>query len=151
MLSRIISLKYLNFLFYPRTSLYWKWSCTYPEYGRRITSSDWLAEMRFAFLAARAYYQLVLSLLSWAPPGPFLLSSSPATYLCICPVLLYLRCRTPCIFLCWTSCCCYLPSALIYLDPSARLLIPPGSQQYIPVQCHQPACWGCIPLLHPDH
>lgn len=99
---------------------------------------------------------LMLSLLSPALPGPFLLSCcSCLPPVCACvwhhsipgaapmfswhllnsmPLLIAQNSRSQC-----------------YLDPSARHLILLRSQQHLPVSYHQQIYWGCIPLLHPDH
>lgn len=120
---------------------YWRWGCTDAKY-RRITSSDRLAmlslmhsKIQFAFLAARARSWLTWGLLSTRTPGSLsaeLLSSplSPRLYLyqhyCIPGA-------APRIFLCWTPCRCWWPHAPIYVDPSARPLIPPRGQQHLPI------------------
>lgn len=78
---------------------------------------------------------------------------SPATPLpgCACVWHCSILATALSVLFCWTSSCCWLPSAPIYLDPSAWPLIHPGSHQDCPLSCRQQRCWGFISILYPGH
>lgn len=83
---------------------YSRWGCTNAKYSRRCTSFDQLALLclmhpKMHFASGYQTLQLMLNLLSPAPPGPSLLSwRSLSSYfsssLCPCLALLCCRCST---------------------------------------------------------
>lgn len=131
------------------------------EYRRIITSFDQLVmpclmhpRMEFALLAVWAHTCWpTLSCCPPTPPDPSQHSSSPYSPL---PVYTFTwRYPVPgaesSIWTRWIASHESLPSTPIYPEPSARPLLPPGSQHHLPVGYYEQTCQQSIQLLHADH
>lgn len=99
-------------------------------------------KINFTLMAAPIHCWVIVSMISPAPQDPFLLSHSSAS-LYLCAELLCARHFPLLNFI-----LILIAQFSNLLKSSANTLIPPGSQQHLPVQHHQQTC---TTALHSDH